>query len=133
MDTSILHTRMNEYQQKAKHPMQKEMIGYFKNWLYSLENYISELEMENYDLVHNITNQQERIEILAQLLIITGNSDKLVRNSELIKEAVNLLANSKDRHNHRELGTISILLKCAKTEGVVINTLKDLKDYASRG
>lgn len=133
MDTSILHTRIAEYKEKAKHPVSKEMINLFESWFLTIEKYVSDLELDNFQLEKKITEQQESISLLLDLLIITGNADKinaLNLNDEYTIEAIRLLLKSKDRKNHNSLSAISTLLYLHSDKK--FESLKQLKEYASR-
>ena len=82
MDTSILHTRIKEYKAKANHPVSKEMILLFETWFLSIENYLADVEIDNFELNKRIEKFYETINFLFDIISITGNADKLVINPE---------------------------------------------------
>ena len=131
MDTSILHSRINDYKAKATHPMSKEMILLFESWFLTIENYISDVEMDNFKLNQKIIKLNETINLLSDLLIISGNADKLTINPDdkYMIEAISLLLKNKDRKNHDSLSTISTLLYINSDKS--FKTLKELKDYVN--
>jgi hypothetical protein len=132
MDTSILHSRISEYKDKAKHPQSKEMIALFENWFLTIENYLSEVELNNFELINKIGKLNETINILSDLLIITGNADKLLINADdkYTIEAISLLLKNKDRKNHDSLSEISTLLYINSEKS--FDNLKQLKEYVNR-
>ena len=133
MDTSILHSRIKEYKAKAKNPLTQEIISLFESWLIPTEKYIADLELTNFGLDHEIDKQKETINLLYDLLIITGNADKLAAldvKDKYTREAILLLLKNKDRVNHQSLSAISALLYINKDKS--FESLKELKDYASR-
>ena len=98
MDTSILHSRIKEYKAKAKNPLTQEIILLFESWLTPTERYISDVELTNFQLDHEIDKLKETINLLCDLLIITGNADKLVIleiKDKYTKEAIMLLLKNK--------------------------------------
>lgn len=130
MDTSILHSRIEEYKVKAKHPTSKEMIFFFETWLTSLENYVSGIEMDNFEAQSKINQQQDTINLLFDLLIISGYADVLIGvdlNDKYIIEAINLLLKSKDRKNYKSLHAIASLLYINSDRK--FESLKQLKEY----
>jgi hypothetical protein len=132
MDTSILHTRIDEFKAKAKHPVSQEMIKLFESWFLTLENYLSEVELDNFELNNIVHQQQEMISLLSDIIIITGNADKLYGinlNDQYVKDAINLLLISKDRKNHCSLNAISALLYIHSDKK--FESIKQLKEYAS--
>lgn len=134
MDTSILHTRIKEYKAKAKNPMSQEIISLFESWLIPVEKYISDVELTNFQLDHEIDKHKETIRLLYDLLIITGNADKLIAlnlKDRYTIEAISLLLKNKDRVNHKSLSAISTLLYINKDK--TFETLEELKEYATRG
>ena len=134
MDTSILHSRIKEYKAKAKNPLTQEIILLFESWLTPTERYISDVELTNFQLDHEIDKLKETINLLCDLLIITGNADKLVMleiKDKYTKEAIMLLLKNKDRINHQSLSAISALLYINRDE--TFNSIEQLKEYASRG
>lgn len=133
MDTSILHTRIKEYKLRAKNPLTQEIILLFESWLTPIEKYISDVELTNFQLDHEIDRLRETIKILCDLLIITGNADKLVIldiKDKYTKEAIMLLLKNKDRINHQSLSAISALLYINRDKN--FDSIKQLKEYASR-
>ena len=133
MDTSILHSRIKEYKVKAKNPLTQEIVSLFESWLIPAEKYIADLELTNFQLDHEIDKQKDIINLLYDLLIITGNADKLAAldvKDKYTREAILLLLKNKDRVNHQSLSAISALLYIYKDK--TFETLKELKDYASR-
>ncbi len=132
MDTSILHTRIKDFKAKANNPVSKEMILLFESWFTTIENYLSDIEMDNIRLNMTINKQQELINLLCDMLIISGNADKLILdiNDEHTKEAIYLILKNKDRLNHGSITSISTLLKIHSDKN--FNSLKELKEYATR-
>lgn len=133
MDTSILHTRIKEYKAKAKNPISQEIILLFESWLIPVEKYISDVELINFQLDHEIDKHKETIRLLYDLLIITGNADKLAAldlKDKYTIDAIRLLLKDKDRVNHQSLSAISALLYINRDK--TFNSLKELKEYASR-
>jgi hypothetical protein len=131
MDTSILHTRIAEYKSKASHPVSKEMILLFENWFLTIENYISDVELDNFALNHKILKLNETINLLSDMLIISGNADKLIINpdDEYVIEAISLLLKNKDRKNHESLSAISSLLQINSDKS--FDSLKQLKEFVN--
>jgi len=133
MDTSILHTRIKEYKSRAKNPLTQEVILLFESWLTPVEKYISDVELTNFQLDHEIDRLRETIGLLCDLLIITGNADKLAIleiKDKYTKEAIMLLLKNKDRINHQSLSAISALLYINRDKN--FDSIKQLKEYASR-
>ena len=133
MDTSILHTRIAEYKAKAKHPTSKEMINLFEMWFLSIENYMSDIEMEYFGSQVKIAELKDTISCLCDIIILTGHSDKIeLLNSKdpNVSKAISLLIKGKDRINHDSVMAISTLLNIySDTE---FENLKQLKDHATR-
>ena len=132
MDTSILHTRIKEFKEKAKNPTSKEMILLFETWFLSIENYMADVEIDNFELNKKIEKLYETINFLFDIIVITGNADKLVINQKdkYTIEAISLLLKSKDRKNHNSITAISALL--SSYPDTKFSSLKQLKDHASR-
>lgn len=133
MDTSILHNRIKEYKEKAKHPTSKEMILLFESWFTAIENYLSEQEMDYYMAQRKISEHEETISKLCDLLILTGHSDKieaLQSTDPDVKKAIDLLLKSKDRKNINSVIAVAGLLRIYS--GVEFENIKQLKDHASR-
>jgi len=128
MDSSILHKRIQEYKSKAAHPVSKEMILLFESWFLSIENYISEIELHNFNLDYKNRELIETIDILTDLLIISGNADKLLLDlkDESIKKSIKLLLQSKDRKNHNSIIAISALINLHND----ITSTEQLKNHA---
>lgn len=131
MDTSILHTRIAEYKEKAKHPTSKEMILLFETWFSAIENYLSDIEIDNFQLNKKIQQQQELIDFLADIIIVTGNADKLTIDisDKYTREAILLLLKDRDRKNHASLSAISTLLYINSEKS--FESIKQLKEYAT--
>ena len=130
MDTSILHKRILEYKEKAKHPTSKEMILLFESWFTSIENYVGDMEMEYYMAQNKITDLQNTISLLCDVIILTGHADKIesIKSEDPdIKKAIDLLLKSKDRKNLNSIVAIAGLISLYPK---AVN-LKQLKDYAS--
>lgn len=134
MDTSILHTRIQEYKDKAKNPVSKEMIFLFESWLLSIENHVSDVDLENYILTNKVNELEGTISLLMDLLIVTGNSDKLTSlniKDEHTQKAINLLLKSKDRKNYNSISAISALLYINNDKE--FESIEDLKAYVTTG
>ncbi len=131
MDTSILHSRIKEYKEKAKNPTSKEMILLFETWFLSIENYLADVEIDNFELNKRIEKLYGTINFLFDIIIITGNADKLIINPEdkYMIEAISLLLKSKDRKNHNSITAISALLSFYPD--TKFSSLKQLKDHAT--
>lgn len=132
MDTSILHSRIKEYKEKAKNPMSQEMIRLFESWLIPVEKYISDVELTNFQLDYEIDKLKETINLLYEILIITGNADKLAileMNDKYTRDAILLLLKNKDRVNHHSLSAISALLYINRDQ--TFENLKQLKEHAT--
>lgn len=129
MDTSILHSRILEYKEKAKHPTSKEMILLFESWFLSIENYLSEIEMDNFRMIISLQKKDELIDTLCDIIIITGNADKLLIDPEdqNTKDAIQILLKEKDRKNHNSLSAISAFLYLNSDKK--FTSLKQIKDY----
>jgi hypothetical protein len=131
MDTSILHSRISEYKEKAKHPTSKEMILLFESWFMAIENYIADIELDNFGLQAKIRRQENTISLLMDVIIITGNADKIVNlEDQFTREAITLLLKSKDRKNHSEISTISTLLHLHSSQK--FESIEQLREYATR-
>ena len=133
MDTSILHTRIKEYKQNAKNPTSREMILLFETWFLSIENYISDIEMNNFESQIRISEFENIISYLCDIIIITGHSDKIearTNNDPHIKKAVDLLLKNKDRRNYNSIIAISALL--SMYPDIEFMNLQQLKDHAGR-
>jgi hypothetical protein len=133
MDTSILHKRILEYKEKAKNPVSKEMILLFESWFTAIENHLGELEMDYYMAQRKITEHEELISQLCDILILTGHSDKIetIKSEDPdIKKAIVLLLKSKDRKNINSVVAVAGLLSIYSD--VNFESIKQLKDYASR-
>lgn len=133
MDTSILHSRIKEYKAKAKNPTSKEMILLFESWFLSIENYMSGIEMDYFEAQKRITDLQETVSYLCDLIILSGHSGllEIINNSDPgIKKAVDLLLKSKDRKNNHSLIAISALLDIYPD--VEFKNIEQLKNYANR-
>lgn len=132
MDTSILHTRIKEYKAKAKNPISQEMIFLFETWLVAIDNHVSEVEIENYVLTDRIIELTKTIEILTDILIVTGNSDKVVLlegKDQYVDKAIRMLLESKDRQNHLSLSAISSLLYINRDKS--FTSIEELKAYVT--
>ncbi len=130
MDTSILHSRILEYKEKAKHHTSKEMILLFETWFLSIENYISDIEMDYFEAQIKITELRDIISHLCDIIIITGNSDKIYvagLNDPSIKKAINLILKNKDRKNHNSITAISALLSIYP--GIEFDNIQQVKNY----
>ena len=131
MDTSILHTRIKDYKAKATHPTSKEMITLFETWLVPIEQYISDVELSNFQLDLEVAKLKEMISMLYDIIIITGNADKLTTiEDKYTQEAISLLLKNKDRINHNSLSAISTLLYINSDQK--FESIEQLKEYASR-
>ena len=133
MDTSILHSRIKEYKEKAKNSVSQDIIKLFESWLIPTEKYIADLELTNFELDYKIDNLKETINLLYEILIITGNADKLTileMKDKYTRDAILLLLKNKDRVNHQSLSAISALLYINKDKS--FESLKQLKDHATR-
>ena len=133
MDTSILHSRIKEYKEKAKNPVSQDIVRLFESWLIPTEKYIADLELANFELDYKIDNLKETISLLYEILIITGNADKLTileMKDKYTRDAILLLLKNKDRVNHQSLSAISTLLYINKDQ--TFESLKQLKDHATR-
>ena len=133
MDTSILHSRIKEYKEKAKNPVSQDIVRLFESWLIPTEKYIADLELTNFELDYKIDNLKETISLLYEILIITGNADKLTileMKDKYTRDAILLLLKNKDRVNHQSLNAISTLLYINKDQ--TFESLKQLKDHATR-
>lgn len=134
MDTRTLHDRIEEYQSNTKNPAAKEMLNYFKDWLYAIENYITDLEWDNIEKIYAIKQQDDMIELLIKLLIITGNTDHIVDlriiDGEKINTAVDFLF--KNRVKNQNLHTIASLIDMAKQNGKNIYSMVDLVEYGRK-
>lgn len=131
MDTSILHKRIIEYKEKAKHPVSKEMILLFESWFLGIENYMSGLEIDNMQVSQKIAKLEKTVNILCDILIITGNADKIFTqdiNDEYYQKAILLMLKSKNRNS--DPGTIATLLYINRDKQ--FDTLKQLNDYVNR-
>ena len=133
MDTSILHTRILEYKEKAKHPTSQQMILLFETWFLAIENYISGMEMDYFEAQNKINELRGIIGNLCEIIILTGNADKIELlnfNDPSTRKAVKLLLKSKDRKNHGSIVAMSALLSIyPETE---FDDIKQLKEHASR-
>lgn len=132
MDTSILHTRIQEYKGKAKNPTSKEMIFLFESWLLSIDNHVSEIEIENYILNNKIIELRELIGLLLDIIIITGNEEKIFLlqvDEKNARNAIDLLMKSRDRVNHKSLSAITALLHI--NEGKQFESIAQLKEYVA--
>ena len=130
MDTSILHNRISEYKEKATHPKSKEMILLFETWFLSIENYLSEIEMDLFESQIKVNELRNTISSLCDIIIITGHADKveLINTKDPnISKAITLLLRDKDRKNHNEISTISTLLSIHSD--IEFQNLKQLKDH----
>jgi hypothetical protein len=133
MDTSILHDRIKEYKEKAKNPASKEMILLFETWFLSIENYISDIELNYFEAQVKITELKKIISNLCDIIILSGQSDKIdfiTNNDPSIKKAIELLLKSKDRKNYNSIIAISALLDIYPE--IEFKNLQQLKDHASR-
>lgn len=133
MDTSILHKRILEYKEKAKNPTSKEMILLFESWFTAIENHLGELEMDYYMAQRKITEHEETISQLCDVIILTGNADKIesIKSEDPnIKKAYNLLLKSKDRKNLSSITAIAGLLGIYPD--IDFENIKQLKDHATR-
>ena len=133
MDTSILHTRIKEYKDKAKHPTSKEMILLFETWFLSIENYLSGIEMDNFEAQMKITELRNIIDSLCEIIILTGHADKIEKvnfTDPNIKKAIDLLLKTRDRKNLNSIIAISTLLSIYPD--IEFTDVKQLKDYAGR-
>ena len=133
MDTSVLHKRILEYKEKAKNPTSKEMILLFESWFTAIENYLGEVEMDYYMAQNKITELQNTISLLCDVIILTGNSDKIepIKNNDPdIKKAIDLLLKSKDRKNINSIIAVAGLLSLYPD--VNFESIKQLKEYACR-
>ena len=132
MDTSILHTRIKEYKAKAKNPLSQEIISLFEAWFIPAEKYISDLELSNYQLDQEAIKLKETIDILYNIIIITGNADKLATlevKDKYTQDAILLLLKNKDRVNHQSLSAISALLHIHSDK--TFENVQQLKEYAT--
>lgn len=133
MDTSILHSRIAEYKAKAKNPSSQGMILLFETWFQSIESYLSDVELINFEQDHKIEELQGIINILCDIIIITGNAEKLYSLNLKDKhtlEAIRLLLKSKDRINHKSISAISTLLHINSDRS--FKSIRELKEYATR-
>lgn len=134
MDTSILHTRILEYKAKAKNPVSQEMISMFETWFVTIESYVSDLELDNFRLEKKVEELHEGIDLLSDLLIISGNTDILFVpdfKDKYTRDAVTLLLKSRDRKNFKSIVAISALLQL--NPDTKFDSIKQLKEHASRG
>ncbi len=132
MDTSILHKRILEYKEKAKNPVSKEMILLFESWFTALENHMGDMEMDYYMAQQKITDLENTISMLCDVLILTGHSDKIeiLRSEDPdIKKAINLLLKSKDRKNLNSVIAVAGIISLYPD--LNFETVKDLKDHAT--
>lgn len=132
MDTSILHTRILEYKEKAKNPLTKDVLFLFESWFLEIENYMSGLEIDNFYLNNKIRELQEIINALSELLIITGNADKLFAidlRDQNTRDAISLIMKSKDRKNADAISAISALLYINSDKK--FESVQQLKEYVN--
>ena len=137
MDTTLLYNKIKRFDEVAPGKFAKEITHEFESWVKAFDKYIEELSWEEMKVHEVIHKQEELIDFLVKLLVITGNSDKLmlsrVMDPEIIREAVDFLFKLKDKQNHNNIYTIGVLLYLAKRDGKQINNLVDLVTYARTG
>jgi len=137
MDTSIVKQKIRDFEAKSNNPFSEQIIREFKSWFVACENYISDLEQSNMELTVYMDRNNEWIELLTKLLVITGNANKITQLQVMDKHkaelVVNFLLKQKDRVNHENLYVIATLLELAKKEGKEITTVKRLVEYARTG
>jgi hypothetical protein len=131
MDTSILHTRIQEFKAKAKHPTSKEMIILFESWFAAIENYTAGIEIDNFAAHVKIRQLQETINILTDLLIITGHAEifTLDFKDDHVRQAIEMLLKSKDRKNANEISGIATMLYINSDKK--FESLKHLMEYVN--
>jgi len=137
METSVLYKKISRYEKQRTDGFSKEIVMEFKDWLISLERYISDLEEADFEKSQVIFRQSELIEYLVKLIFITGNGGQSIHyrimDYEELHQAIDFLFKSGDKVNHENLYTIAKLLWIADNDGVEIKDMKELVNYARTG
>lgn len=106
MNISIIHAKIKDLESRKVSPY---LVSYFKNRIIEIEQYISELELDNQSLIFQIGKKDECIDTLCKLLIISGNADKLTLDfdSEYVHKAIDTLLENKNRKHHTKISLIA--------------------------
>jgi Icc-related predicted phosphoesterase len=112
MNIDLIYTKIKDFEQRKSKLSGSEVLSYLKNRLKEVEQYISEVELNNAEFNYKLQQKDELIDILVKLLIITGNADKLTLdlNSEHVRQSIDLLLKNKDRNNHTKISLIGYFL-----------------------
>jgi len=109
--------------------------GVIAEWIKVIDQAMFDNEMEIEMLAGKVAFNEDRTDLFAKLLVITGNTDKLVAMQilgvEKFDRAVGFLFDAKDKINHRNIYAIATLLDLAEQEGKKITTLQELVNYAN--
>jgi hypothetical protein len=134
METAILHEKIDRFMQSSESRFTKDLANDFREWVRSTEIHLSEQELESFEVSTLYQDREQFIDLLFKLLVITGNSDKLMQMQIMDRDkfhaGVDFLFKQKDRLNHHNLYSICTLLELAKAEGKQISNLRELKRYA---
>ncbi len=136
MNTSPIREKINRFNAAPKLDFAIELVRELSDWLNTMERVNSDEGWEYHSIVFDKLRQDELIELLVDMLVITGNADKLafirLLDRDKIKKAVDFLVKNKDKNNHRNIYTIATLLDMAEAEGVKVETIVELVKYANR-
>lgn len=134
METAILHSRIQKNKAKYTNPVYKQLLAEYENWLYAIENYIADIEQDNFTQAQMIHRQEEMIDYLVKILCIHQMGDVMVSlrtmDEAKVKRAIDFLFKNKQYQNFYVTAT---LLEMADADGYRINDMKQFTEYARTG
>jgi acyl-CoA synthetase (AMP-forming)/AMP-acid ligase II len=134
METTILHSRIRNNKAKYTNPVYRQLLAEYENWLYAIENYIADIEQDNFTQAQMIHQQEEMIEFLVKILCIYQMGEVMVSlrtmDEQKVKRAIDFLFKNKEYQN---LYVTATLLELAEADGKKIETVAQLADYARTG
>jgi acyl-CoA synthetase (AMP-forming)/AMP-acid ligase II len=134
METTILHSRIRNNKAKYTNPVYRQLLAEYENWLYAIENYIADIEQDNFTQAQMIHQQEEMIEFLVKILCIYQMGEVMVSlrtmDEQKVKRAIDFLFKNKEYQN---LYVTATLLELAEADGNKIETVAQLADYARTG
>jgi hypothetical protein len=141
METKILKDKIKRFSDlvstgKLNLNMAKEIIVDMNTWIDSVDKRFSEYEMEKMMDAWEVKRRSETIEILTDLLLLTGNGGLLTilsfADRDKVKKGIEFLFKNKDRKNCKDIYKIASILEMAESDGIKIETIPQFREYVGR-